>query len=57
MLVFFFFHAFRMTVGNGRTYDCHAREDGKGEPGACYGRDLREPSFQADDGHRCCFCS
>jgi hypothetical protein len=37
----------------GRTYDCHAREDGKGEPGACYGRDLRKPSFQADDGHGC----
>ena len=38
---------------DGRTYDCHAREDGKGEPGACYGRDLRKPSFQADDGHGC----
>jgi hypothetical protein len=37
----------------GRTYDCHAREDRKGEPGACYGRYLREPSFQADDGHGC----
>ena len=34
-----------------RTYDCHAREDGEGEPGACHGRNLREPSFQANDGH------
>jgi hypothetical protein len=34
-------------------YNCHAREDGKGEPSACYGRDLHKPSFQADDGQGC----
>lgn len=39
------------------TYDCHAREDGKGEPGACHGGDLREPSFQTDDGHLDAVCA
>jgi hypothetical protein len=43
-------------VGGG-TYNCHTCEDGKGEPGSCHGRNLREPSFQADNGHLYSGCS
>ncbi len=39
---------FRILSG---TYNCHTCEDGKSKPGPCHGRNLREPSFQADYRH------
>lgn len=45
------FHKILLPTRKVRTYNCHTCEDGKGEPGSCHGRNLREPSFQADNGH------